>query len=92
MLRCRMKTTRELLDELVRAINVRGVHGNRNLKERVTGLLHRGLADEAVKAPGQRVQLPLIRCAHAATAGTEMTPERVSEVLANDEADSASLR
>ncbi len=92
MLRCRMKTTRELLDELVRAINVRGVYRNRRLKERVTGLRHRGLAEEAVKAPGRRVQLPLIRCAHAATAGAEMTPERVAELLANDEEDASSLR
>ncbi len=82
-----MKTTRELLAELTRALNVRGVQGHRKLKERVACLLHRGLAEERV--PGQRVQLPLVRCAHAATAGAEMTPERVSEVLANDEADAS---
>lgn len=34
---------------------------------------------------GHRVELPLVRCAHAARPDEEMTPERVGRVLRDEE-------
>jgi len=34
----------------------------------------------------RRVKLPLVQCAHKAPPGEEMTPERVAEVLLEEEA------
>jgi hypothetical protein len=40
--------------------------------------------------PGRRLKLPLIECAHEAVPDEEMTPERVAEVLLEEEARGAS--
>lgn len=87
-----MKTTLELPDDLMRAIKLRAVHEDRKLKDLIADLLRRGLADADVKTTGRRVQVPLIRCAHPASPETEMTPERVAQVLLAEEADAASRR
>ena len=85
-----MKTTLELPDELMRAAKIRAANEGRRLKDVVADLLRRGLAEEAT-APGQvqrRVRLPLVRCAHDARRDQEMTPKRVAEVLALEDAKS----
>lgn len=77
-----MKTTLELPPELVRAVKLRAVMGGRKLKDEVADLLRRGMAREA-EAPSQvrrRVKLPLVRCAHEARVGQEVTPERAAEL------------
>lgn len=83
-----MKTTLDLPDDLMRAIKSRAVQDNRRLKDTVADLLRRGL-DQERGVPAKvrrRLRLPLIECAHEARPGEEMTPERVAEVLLEEEA------
>ena len=84
-----MKTTLELPDELTRAIKLRAVQRNRKLKDQIEDLLRLGLAREPA-ARGKRrkrVKLPLIRCAHRARPGEEISPLRAAEILSSEEAD-----
>jgi plasmid stability protein len=87
-----MKTTLELPDDLVRAVKIRAVEENRKLKDTVADLLRRGLAQKRglPATPRRRLKLPLVDCAHEARSGEEMTPERVAEVLLEEEAGGAS--
>jgi plasmid stability protein len=90
-----MKTTLDLPDDLMRAVKIRAVEENRKLKDMIADLLRRGLAEEAgVLTAGTRVRLPLVQCAHDARPSDEMTPERVAQVLLDEEAQEhgASLR
>lgn len=83
-----MKTTLDLPEDLMRAIKSRAVQDNRRLKDTVADLLRRGL-DQERSVPAKvrrRLRLPLIECAHEARPGEEMTPERVAEVLLEEEA------
>jgi hypothetical protein len=82
-----MKTTVDLPDDLMRAVNLRAVHEDRRIKDVVAELLRRGLAAEPAGVTGvsRRVELPLVRTAHRATPETEMTAERVAAVLLDDE-------
>lgn len=87
-----MKTTLDLPDELMRTVKIRAVREDRKLKEMIALLLRRGLR-ETPKASGtvrERVRLPLVSCAHEARPEEEMTPERMAQVLIDDEADRAS--
>lgn len=85
-----MKTTLDLPDDLMRAVKIQAVRENRRLKETVADLLRRGLARKRVAGPaarpGKRIKLPLVRCAHKASPGDEVTPERAAEILAEQEA------
>jgi len=82
-----MKTTLDLPDDLVRAVKIRAVEEHKKLKDFVADLLRRGLAQErSTTKVRKRVKLPLIKCAHPAPPGEEMTPERVAEVLLEEEA------
>ena len=83
-----MKTTLDLPDDLVRAVKIRAVEENRRLKDTIADLLRRGLATERGKPANvrRRLKLPLVECAHEARPGEEMTPERVVEVLLDEEA------
>lgn len=82
-----MKTTLDLPDELMRAVKVRAAENNLKLREVVTDLLRRGLAATSAEKPmvRNRVQFPLVECAHPAMPGEELTPERVAEVLGEAE-------
>lgn len=87
-----MKTTLELPDELMLAAKIRAAEEGRRLKDVVSDLIRRGLADqqrpnEAVRS---RVRLPLIECAHGARGEEEMTPDRVAEILAREDVGTAS--
>lgn len=83
-----MKTTLDLPDELMRAVKIQAVRGNRRLKETVADLLRRGLAQRRRDGTGprKRVKLPLVRCAHAARPGHEITPKRAADLLLEEEA------
>lgn len=82
-----VKTTLELPDDLVRAAKIRAANDGRKLKDVVADALRRGLAEpEEAGRPRKRVRLPLIDCAHDAPRRKEMTPERVAELLADDDA------
>ena len=82
-----MKTTLDLPDDLVRAVKIRAVKENRKLKDMIADLLRRGLAQECgMPVVRRRVELPLVECAHEAQPGEEMTPDRVADVLLEQEA------
>jgi plasmid stability protein len=82
-----VKTTIELPDDLVRAVKLRAVREDRKLKDMVAELLRRGLAADTdlAAARGRRVPLPLIRGGHPAAPGEELTPERVANILLQDD-------
>jgi len=89
-----MKTTIELPDDLMREIKVRAARQDRKLKDLIAELLRRGLAEERNGAAivRHRVQLPIFQGGHPAKPEEEMTPERVAELLLNQEVDWASGR
>lgn len=83
-----MKTTLDLPDDLMRTVKLRAVQENRRLKDMIADLLRRGLAQQPSEevAVRRRVQLPLVQTRHAARAHEEMTPDRVAQVLLDEEA------
>lgn len=83
-----MKTTLDLPDELMRAAKIRAAREGRKLKDVVADLLRRGLAErpQGGRQVQRRVQLPLVECAHDARPEAEMTPRRIAEVLAEEDA------
>lgn len=82
-----MKTTLDLPAPLMRAIKIRAVQENRKLKDAIADLLKRGLAREGLRGARvrRRVRLPLVRCAHEARPGREVTPERAAAILLGEE-------
>jgi plasmid stability protein len=89
-----MKTTLDLPDDLMRAVKIRAVEENRKLRDMMADLLRRGLAQKSgvPAAAGGRLKLPLVECAHEARPGEEMVPERVAEVLLEEEAGTPMVR
>lgn len=83
-----MKTTIDLPDDLVRTVKVRAAHENRKLKDVVADLLRRGLSQEPEGHDDldRRVQLPLVECAHPAGSSEELTPQRLAQLIAEDDA------
>jgi plasmid stability protein len=89
-----MKTTLDLPDDLMRAVKIRAAQENRKLKDLIAELLRLGLAAEG-DAPDEtrrRIQFPLIRNLHPASPDTEMTPDRVADILLEQETRWASGR
>lgn len=86
----KVKTTLELPDELLRAAKIRAANEGRRLKDVVADLLRRGLAEEpkGSERVQRKVRLPLVRCAHDARPELEMTPNRIADVLAREDASS----
>lgn len=82
-----VKTTLELPDDLVRELKLRAVHENRRIKDVATDALRRGLASEQSprRAIAHKVKLPLIHNTHPAPPGQELTPERVAQILMDQE-------
>ena len=89
-----MKTTVELPDSLMREVKLRAVYEGRKLKDVVADLLRRGLdAPDEGEAAGarspltrdERTGLPLVQCRHRAAPGQRLTPERVAEILLDQE-------
>jgi hypothetical protein len=83
-----MKTTLDLPDDLVKQVKLRAVKGGRKLKDAVADLLRKGLdmdseADlaEPVITKSKKTGLPVIEVKQAAAPGTEMTPERIADML-----------
>jgi len=81
-----MKTTLDLPADLVREMKMRAASEGRKLRDVATEIFRRGLSQPSLpsEAPRHRVKLPLIECQAEAT---EMTPERVAELLLKQEAD-----
>jgi len=90
-----MQTTLDLPDALVVEIKLRAEIRRQDLKDTVAELLRQGLAASG-KDPGELVPpvvkthpktgLPYVDCPHAASTDEEMTPERVAELLIQQEA------
>lgn len=82
-----MKTTLDLPDELMRAVKVQAAENDLKLKDFVADLLRQGLAVVAAGRPTvrNRIQFPLVKCAHPARPGNELTPDRVATILAEGE-------
>jgi hypothetical protein len=89
-----VKTTLDLPEDLMRAVKMRAVQRNRKLKDEVTDLLSRGLAEECENGgtARNRVQFPLVPGVHAAHPDEEMTPDRVAEVLLEEDAREAAQK
>lgn len=90
-----MKTTLDLPDELVKRVKLRAIHEGRKLKDAVADLLRKGLdlesGESSVSRPAAIVKdkksgLPVIQCRHAAAPNEEMTPDRVAQILIDQEA------
>jgi len=84
-----MKTTLDLPDELMREIKIQAVNEDSKLKDAIADLLRRGLSQKGAepKAVRHRVQLPLVRCSQEARPEEEMTPDRVADVLLEEESE-----
>jgi len=82
-----MKTTLDLPDELMKSVTLRAVEENRTLTSIIADLLRRGLAQELDEEGTirHRVKLPLILVAHNAQPEDEITPERASEILLEED-------
>lgn len=89
-----MKTTVDLPAELVKRLKLRAVRDGRKLKDAVADALRAGLAAQAADATpapavvvrDKKTGLPVIQCRRAAPRGEELTPDRVAELLSEQEA------
>jgi plasmid stability protein len=80
-----VKTTIELPDDLMREIKVRAAREDRKLKELIPELLRRGLAENGrPRDLSHRVKLPFID-GEPADPGQEVTPERMKQILLDEE-------
>ncbi len=70
-------------------IKIRAVKENRKLKDAIADLLRRGISQKTMAPPTlrNRVKLPLVQCAHEARPTEEMTPERVAQLLLQEESE-----
>lgn len=87
-----MKVTLDLPPSLVKQVKLRALNDGKKLKDAVADLLQRGMAadgfEDGPSGTGRRrkrVNLPVIKCKHAATPQDAMTPERVAKILADQE-------
>lgn len=88
-----MKTALDLPDDLVREVKIYAVRSGKKLKTAVADLLRRGLDVSAASCSSAKIardsltELPVVVCAHPAAPDTEMTPERVAQILVRQEAE-----
>jgi plasmid stability protein len=72
----------------MRALRIQAAREGRKLKDVVSDVLRAGV--EGTGGAGSqvrsRVSLPLVECAHGASPGEEVTPERAAEILLAQEA------
>ena len=89
-----METILDLPEALVREVRLRAERRRQDLKDVVAELLRQGLATTAKDHSAQvspvmkthpKTGLPFAECPHAASADEEMTPERVSDLLLQQE-------
>jgi plasmid stability protein len=79
-----MKMTLDLPSELVREMKLRAALEGRKLRDVATEIFRGGLSQSAPQSESarHRVKLPLITCRNVSQ---ELSPERVAEVLLNQE-------
>lgn len=84
------KLTVDLPEDLVREVKLRAARENRRLKDLVPELLKRGL-EAGSQAAGDkgivrnRVRFPWFTGGHPAPPGQELTPDRVAQILDDEE-------
>lgn len=84
-----MKTTIDLPPGLARKLKIRGITQSQKINVMALKALTASLHIVSQKFPvGRRVKLPLIQCRHSAISAEELTPERVSEILLEQEMES----
>jgi hypothetical protein len=90
-----MKTTLDLPDDLLLEIKLRAVREGKRLKDAMAELLRKGMvaSSEPVQPPHKpiiasdaRTGLPIVITRHAASAAEEFTPQRVADLLLQQEA------
>ena len=92
-----MKTTFDLPEDLVRQLKLRALRDRRKLKDAAAEMLRAGLEASSrpaapVEKPAQVLKdketgLPVIQCRAAAARAQQLTPDRVAEILAAQEAE-----
>ena len=84
-----MRTTVDIPDDLIRAVKARAAEEHRTFKDMVAALIRMGLAEPRSETSPirHRVKLPLIRTSHPVKPGEELTPERIHEILLDEEVD-----
>jgi plasmid stability protein len=93
-----MKTTLDLPDSLMKLVKLRAVREGRKLKDTVAELLRIGLAEARRPMPSgtakpvmdKSLGLPVLM-GHKATPEMEMTPDRVAEILLQQEVEWANV-
>ncbi len=89
-----MKTTLELPDDLIKEVKLRAIHSGRKLKDEFAEIVRAGLMATSVRrstsSPARILKdketgFPVIECQHAASKEQEMTPQRVADILLNQE-------
>lgn len=81
-----MKTTLDLPEELVREMKVRAASEGRKLRDVATEIFQRGLSLPKLQpVEGKRVKLPLFHGKKPVNPADEMTPEKIDEILLNQE-------
>lgn len=81
-----MATPVELPDELMRELDARAEREGRTTSDLITELLRRGL-DAGDGTPVHYVTFPLIAGTKPAAPGEELTPERIANLLIDQEAE-----
>jgi plasmid stability protein len=87
-----MKTTLDLPDDLMREIKIRAAREDRKLKDLITELLRQGMAAKERDGEARvrhRVQFPIISGGHPAKREEEITPERMKEILDEEDVERA---
>ena len=91
-----MKTTIDLPDALVKEIKLRALYDGQKLKDAVADLLRKGLAapseppvddDSRGYTIDPQTRLPIIKYSRRKNPADELTPERISEILTQQEVD-----
>ncbi len=87
-----MKTAVDLPDELFRELKLRAAGQGRKLKDVIAEVLRLGLDAKAETKTGaakigrdQRTGLPVVECRRPAAPESEVTPNRVAEILLGQE-------
>jgi hypothetical protein len=88
-----MKTTFDLPKKLVRELKIRAARDGRKVKDVAADCLSRGLSELAkpnlakpIFTIDKSTGFPVIKNGRAAPAGQELTPDRISEILIEQEA------
>jgi hypothetical protein len=89
-----MKATFDIPNDLMRQLKLRAIHEGRKLKDSVADVLRAGLSARptpALRTPqigkDKKTGLPVILGGHPAAPGEEMTPERIADILNEQEAE-----